>query len=145
MQMDLLRKIPNLRKISASPWNDVEKMAEEVAGDYVFSHKPNPAVLAPAREELRNMLQAAGKNGCHVEIIMSRSVSGSGHGLLPRSRRDTAYRYELYRSYSSLITGTPNSRSVLIQPVTWAGAGVSAVKSSSESRPKRFLLLVPSR
>ena len=77
MKMDLLRKIPNLRKVSASPWNDIEKMAKEVAGEYVFSHKPNPAVLAPtrwdpdlARYELESMLGAAGRNGCHVEIIM---------------------------------------------------------------------------
>ncbi len=55
----------------------MEKMAEQMAGDYVFSHKPNPAILAPeswnpglAREELVSMLQATRKNGCHVEIIM---------------------------------------------------------------------------
>jgi len=51
-------------------------MAEQVSGDYVFSFKPNPAVLAPAvwnpdlaRNELMEMLNAASRNGCHVEII----------------------------------------------------------------------------
>ena len=76
-KMDILRKVPNLRKISASAWNDVAKMAEQVGGDYVFSFKPNPAVLAPtgwnpdfARDELVKMLEATTRNGCHVEIIM---------------------------------------------------------------------------
>ena len=77
MKMKILKKIPNLRKISVSPWNDMEKMAEQMAGDYVFSHKPNPAILAPdswnpglAREELESMLQTTRKKGCHVETIM---------------------------------------------------------------------------
>ena len=45
-KIDIIRSIPNLRKISMSPWANVEKMVEEVNGDYVISHKPNPAVFA---------------------------------------------------------------------------------------------------
>ena len=76
-KMDLLRTVPNLRKISVSPWNDIGRMSEEINRDYVFSWKPNPAVLAydnwdleAARNDLVNTLCAARKNGCNVEIIM---------------------------------------------------------------------------
>ncbi len=76
-KIDILRKIPNLRKISASPWNDMERMAEQIAADYVFSFKPSPAILARdhwdpdlAREELVNTLKIALRHKCNVEIIM---------------------------------------------------------------------------
>ena len=76
-KIDILKSIPNLRKISVSPWNDFEKAAERIGGDYVFSYKPNPEILARdtwqrdvARAELENVLQIARKHNCNVEIIM---------------------------------------------------------------------------
>jgi len=76
-KIDILRKIPNLRKISASPWNDMERMAEQIGSDYVFSFKPNPAILARdhwdpdlAREELVNTLKIALRHKCNIEIVM---------------------------------------------------------------------------
>ncbi len=76
-KMHLLRKVPNLRKISVSPWNDMERIAEEIGGDYVFSLKPSPAILARdnwdpdlVREELTDTLKIALKYNCNVEIIM---------------------------------------------------------------------------
>ena len=76
-KIDILREIPNLRKISVSPWNDMERMTEQIAGDYVFSFKPNPAILARdhwnpdlAREELVSTLKIALKYKCNIEIIM---------------------------------------------------------------------------
>jgi len=75
IKMDILRKIPNLRKISMSPWVDPERSASRVGGDYVYSFKPNPAVLAEdrwrpdqARGDLVRFLEPA--RSCHVEIIM---------------------------------------------------------------------------
>ena len=75
IKMDILRKIPNLRKISMSPWVDPERSASRVGGDYVYSFKPNPAVLAEdrwrpdqARQDLVRFLEPA--RSCHVEIIM---------------------------------------------------------------------------
>jgi len=74
-KISILRSIPNLRKISMSPWADVERGAEQIADRYVFSYKPNPAILGTdvwspdlARQELRRALGAA--RGCAVEIIM---------------------------------------------------------------------------
>jgi len=45
-KMRILRSIRNLRKISVSPWADVDRASEEIGTDYVFSYKPNPALLA---------------------------------------------------------------------------------------------------
>ena len=72
----LLKKIPNLRKISFSPWNDTRKGIEELGDDYVISRKPSPAIFASrtfdpdqARREIREFLvQTEGK--CHIELIM---------------------------------------------------------------------------
>jgi hypothetical protein len=32
-KIDILRTIPNLRKISISPWNKIEQAAERIAGE----------------------------------------------------------------------------------------------------------------
>ncbi len=74
-KIGILRRIPNLRKISASPWNSTDRLINEVGTDYVLSRKPNPAVLAEdnwrpqqARSDLSEFLEKA--KGCHVEVIM---------------------------------------------------------------------------
>lgn len=72
----IARNLPNLRKISMSPWVDAEEGAEAIDGRFVFSFKPNPAFLAPdgtwdkkdARRELERTLDAAA--GCPVELIL---------------------------------------------------------------------------
>lgn len=74
-KIDLLRKIPNLRKISVSPRCDSQRVVREVGRDYVLSRKPNPAILAEddwqphrARQEMVEFMEVA--RGCHVELIM---------------------------------------------------------------------------
>ncbi|TFG69646.1 MAG: hypothetical protein E4H27_06970 [Anaerolineales bacterium] len=74
-KIGILRRIPNLRKISASPWNNTDRLIHETGTDYVLSRKPNPAVLAEdswrpqqARSDLAEFLEKA--KGCHVEVIM---------------------------------------------------------------------------
>ncbi|MDF1567554.1 MAG: hypothetical protein P1P77_06005 [Spirochaetaceae bacterium] len=75
-KMEQLRRIPNLRKISCSPWNDTKKAIAEIGDEYVISRKPNPAVFAmenwdpdDARSQIRDFLDETGGN-CHVELIM---------------------------------------------------------------------------
>ena len=72
----LLKRIPNLRKVSCSPWNDTKKAINALGSDYVISRKPNPAIFATetfnpvqARKEIREFLEQAEEN-CHVEMIM---------------------------------------------------------------------------
>jgi hypothetical protein len=45
-KIDIIRKLPNLRKISITPWADVRSAAEQMGGKYVLSDKPNPASVA---------------------------------------------------------------------------------------------------
>jgi len=73
-KLDLLKDIPNLRKISISPWADLEKAVEQMRGRYVISYKPNPAIfaqrqwdLAKAKADLQDALKKM--EGCCVEII----------------------------------------------------------------------------
>ncbi len=72
----LLKKIPNLRKVSFSPWNNTRLGIEELGDDYVISRKPSPAIFASrsfdpdqARREIREFLDQTGGN-CHIELIM---------------------------------------------------------------------------
>ncbi|MCK4516115.1 MAG: hypothetical protein KAU31_12700 [Spirochaetaceae bacterium] len=76
-KVEILRSIPNLRKLSTSPWADIEEMAETVGRDYVLSIKPNPALLATdswdlesARADLMSRLDVARRHDCSVEVIM---------------------------------------------------------------------------
>jgi hypothetical protein len=72
----LLKRIPNLRKVSCSPWNDTKKAINELGSDYVISRKPSPAIFATqsfdsvqARKEISEFLEQT-EGSCHVEMIM---------------------------------------------------------------------------
>ncbi len=74
-KIEILRRIPNLRKISASPWCRTRRLVDQVGTGYVLSRKPNPAIFAAgawdparARADLEEFLDQA--RGCHVELIM---------------------------------------------------------------------------
>jgi hypothetical protein len=76
-RVDSVRKIPNVRKISMSPWAKVGKGAEAIGPDYVFSRKPNPAMVAMdqwvpaiAEQDFTEVLEATGANGCPVEFTL---------------------------------------------------------------------------
>ncbi|MFH1478058.1 MAG: hypothetical protein ABIH24_11300 [Verrucomicrobiota bacterium] len=45
-KLGILKSVGNLRKISVSPWANIEKMVSEVGGNYVLSVKPSPACFA---------------------------------------------------------------------------------------------------
>ncbi|MCP4640936.1 MAG: hypothetical protein GY851_10905 [bacterium] len=76
-KMDETRMIPNVRKISMSPWVDEERGAAEIGSDYVYSRKPNPALLAPGafdaeavRKDLLATRQVCEKHNCPLEFIL---------------------------------------------------------------------------
>jgi hypothetical protein len=76
-KIDLLRRIPNLRKISMSSWSDFESLIRQVGADYVISYKPSPAIFAEevwrpekARAALVRVLELTQRR-CHLEIIMA--------------------------------------------------------------------------
>lgn len=71
----VVKRHKNLRRVSCSPWVDLEKMADFLGDGYVFSMKPNPAALAvPSidREGIRKALRRAFDvtRGCRVEVLM---------------------------------------------------------------------------
>ncbi len=74
-KMELLKRIPNLRKFSVSAWAKIDRIVENGGANYVLSIKPSPAVFAEdtwrpqlARDQLLKSLEQA--RGCNVEIIM---------------------------------------------------------------------------
>jgi hypothetical protein len=71
------RLIPNVRKISMSTWVDEELGASEIGGQYVYSRKPNPALLATdnfhadlVRQDLQTTRAVCERHGCPLEIIL---------------------------------------------------------------------------
>ena len=71
----IVKKAPNLRRVSVSAWADPAKMAEFLTNKYIYSYKPNPADLAVdeidndlIRKKIRNILEIT--RGCILEIIM---------------------------------------------------------------------------
>jgi len=74
-KLDIIKTIPNVRRISMSPWVDVELGAKELGKDYIFSWKPNPAMIGMeqwdgdfVRDQISDALEKT--RGCPVEIIM---------------------------------------------------------------------------
>ena len=73
-KIDILRQVPNLRRIAAVPWADVGSFAEQVGEEYIISWQPNPAdmgccglepdhIRAVVRDAMDRM------RGCHVDIV----------------------------------------------------------------------------
>jgi hypothetical protein len=76
-KMKQVRMIPNVRKVSMSPWVNEERGAAEIGTDYVYSRKPSPALLAwdtfdpeMVREHLMATRRACEKFNCPLEIIL---------------------------------------------------------------------------
>jgi hypothetical protein len=76
-RIDSVRRIPNVRKVSISAWAKVQKAAESIGPDYVYSRKPNPAMVAMdewipevAEKDFRDVLEATRANGCPVEFTL---------------------------------------------------------------------------
>jgi len=83
-KLDIMKKIPNLRKISVSPWADLDIIVREVGDKYVLSIKPSPAIFASdnwdpqsARSSLENVINKT-RGISHVELIM-KDISTVGY------------------------------------------------------------------
>jgi hypothetical protein len=74
-KLDILKSIPNLRKISMSPWANLDDAVDNVGDRYVLSIKPNPAIFASEHWDLESSRQSLRQSmektrGCVKEIIM---------------------------------------------------------------------------
>ena len=70
--------------MGVSPWADIEKSAEVIGGDYVYSRKPNPAFVAhntdpeQIRKEITDTVKACQKYGCPVDFTL-KDISTVGY------------------------------------------------------------------
>ncbi len=73
-KLDMVFTIPHIRRISISPWADVEACAAKLHNKYIFSWKPHPAHLAGrfdadrVRQYIRHTLEAT--RGCVIEMVL---------------------------------------------------------------------------
>ncbi|MBU4199842.1 MAG: hypothetical protein KKG09_06930 [Verrucomicrobia bacterium] len=74
-KIDILRQIPNLRRIAVSPFADVARCAEQIGADYILSYRPSPTDMVGydfnpdrIRRILRHDLEAC--RNCHVDITL---------------------------------------------------------------------------
>ena len=75
-KLDDVFTIPNLRRISISPFADVDGCAAKLKGDYIYSWKPMPTHLVGRfdggmiRDYIRHTIRVARENGCVLEMIL---------------------------------------------------------------------------
>lgn len=74
LKLDRVFTIPNIRRISISPFSNVEQCAQKLQDRYIFSWKPHPSYLVGdfsperVRAYIRHTLDAT--KGCVLEIIL---------------------------------------------------------------------------
>jgi len=71
----IIKKIPNLRRVSVSPWADIKKMTEYLEDKYIFCRKCNPTPLSIPnidKESIRTNIREELKitKWCIVEFLM---------------------------------------------------------------------------
>lgn len=76
-RLDIIKKIPNLKKISCSPWSDRKRFAENIGETLVMSNKPTPAFIASknvnwdeVRKDLQLTYDLAKSNKVNLEFIL---------------------------------------------------------------------------
>jgi hypothetical protein len=74
-KIDVIKQIPNLRRIAVSPFADAARCAEQIGTEYVLSYRPSPADMVsygfdPDRIQsiLRRDLTACKQ--CHTDITL---------------------------------------------------------------------------
>jgi len=83
-KLDMLKAIPNLRKIGVPARANPESCAEQMGGDYVFAHKPNPAFVATSfdkdivQKEITRIIDTCRANNCPYEFVI-KDISTVGY------------------------------------------------------------------
>ena len=74
-KMHVVRKIGNLRRVSMSPWVDIDVASAAVGRDYVYTHKPNPSIVSMeqwhpdlARDQLRTAFEKTRDNVLELNL-----------------------------------------------------------------------------
>jgi len=74
-KISILRQSKSLRRIAVTPWADLEKCAERIGTDYVYSWRPNPALMVCTDwdpDRIRSIIRQglAATRGCFVDIVL---------------------------------------------------------------------------
>ncbi len=76
LKLDDVLMIPQIRRISISPFADVDACAERLEDKVIFSWKPHPGHLVGdfdeerIRDYIRHTIEAAQEHGCVLEMIL---------------------------------------------------------------------------
>jgi hypothetical protein len=98
----VVKKIPNLRRVSVAPWTDIKVASEELEDKYVYVWKPNPSDLAMddfdgdfIRKKIKSGFDVTREN--IVEIIMKDTHTLRGDPVRMRKwariAKELAYKY----------------------------------------------------
>lgn len=78
----IYRNITNIRRLSVSPWADIDEAVEKIGQKAIFSWKPDPAKICTGfdEDEIRKYLKntAEKTKDCFVEIIL-KDIRTCGH------------------------------------------------------------------
>lgn len=84
-RLDMVKRIPNVRKVSCSPWSNCKQFAERIGQELIMSNKPTPALLAgtsvnwdAVRADLQLTVDLARANQVNLELIL-KDVSTVGY------------------------------------------------------------------
>jgi hypothetical protein len=73
----VLKRVRNLRRVSISPWADIEKSAAQLGPGYVFCCKPHPAAVSTDRMDeaaiMRSLVETftiTKRHDCRVEVML---------------------------------------------------------------------------
>lgn len=89
-RLDIVKRIPHVRKVSCSPWSDRAHFAAEIGPKLIMSNKPTPALLATdsfdedaVRRDLELTCRLAKENGVNLEFLLKdiSTVRGDPHRL----------------------------------------------------------------
>jgi hypothetical protein len=90
-KIQMLRQIPNLRRIAVSPFANVSRCAEQIGDRYVVSYRPSPADMvgygfdeSRVRRIVGRDLAVCRQNSCHVDITLKDVETVQGDPLRVR-------------------------------------------------------------
>ncbi len=76
-RLEIVKRIPNVRKVSCSPWSDRKRFAENIGSKLILSNKPTPAFIAMAsvdwdevKRDLQLTVDLAKANQVNLELIL---------------------------------------------------------------------------
>ena len=84
-KLDLVKAISGMRRISISPFADVDRCAPQLKGDFIFSWKPHPTHLVGDFDEnrirsyIQHTLDVSAEHGCVLEMILKDTHTCDGH------------------------------------------------------------------